>query len=76
MQNLEQEYHGTDSPAYGWKTEYNTNRDYTKGWVYEKDGQVYWTQGQQGHFIYQELMNVINKNISNWISEYMEMQLK
>ena len=67
---MEQVFLGTDNSDYEWKTEANVDRDYSKGWVYEKDGQLHWTYGQYGHFIYEQLYNIINEHIENWVFEY------
>ena len=74
--NLEQVYLGTENSEYEWKPEYNPNRDYTKGWLYEKDGEIHWTKGQQGHFIYQQLMNIVEQHIDNWVWEYVANKLE
>lgn len=63
---------GTSDEEYEWLTEYNPNRDYTNGWFYEKDGQLYWTKGQQGYFIYQQLSDVVKEHIHNWVWEFVE----
>lgn len=62
---------GTDSTQFEWKTEFNPERDYSKGWWYEKDGQLHFTHGKQGHFIYQQLRQVIEEHFGNWVFEYM-----
>lgn len=62
---------GTDSSDYNWKTEFNPDRDYSKGWTYEKDGQLYFTKGQQGHFIYQKLLTKVQENMDSWVAEYL-----
>lgn len=67
---------GSDSSEYGWKTEFNPDRDYSKGWVYERDGKLYWTKGQQGHFIYQKLKTKIEENIDSWTIEYLKNKIK
>jgi nitrate reductase beta subunit len=72
---LVQVFLGTSDEEGDWKTEFNEERDYTKGWIYEKDGQLHWTLGQSGHFIYQQLMNTINEHIENWVFEYALMNL-
>lgn len=66
---------GTDSDEFEWKTEFNPDRDYNKGWVYERDGQLHWTKGQEGHFIYQKLLNAVQENIESWVLEYMNLNL-
>lgn len=63
---------GTPNDEFDWRTEVNPNRDYSKGWFYERDGKLYWTQGQQGHFIYNQLRESILQNIDNWVKEYIE----
>jgi hypothetical protein len=72
---LEQVFLGSDNSAYDWKTEYNPDRDYQKGWYYEKNGELHWTRGQEGKFIYQKLYNKVQENISNWIFEYLNKNL-
>ena len=66
---------GTSNDEYDWKTEYNPNRDYTKGWLYEKDGEIHWTKGQEGQFIYQQLRDVVEQHIDNWVWEYVDKKL-
>ena len=71
---------GTNSEDYDWITEANTRtkangqpkRDYDKGWWYVRNGQLHFTKGQTGHFIYQKLMVAVQENIEDWISEYLE----
>lgn len=66
---------GSDSADYDWKTEFNPERDYSKGWVYEKNGQLHWTKGQQGHFIYQKLLTATQQNMESWVMEYLTNKL-
>ena len=73
--SLVQVFFGTSDTEADWETQFNPDRDYTKGWVYEKDGQLHWTFGKSGHFIYQQLLNTINENIENWVFEYALMNL-
>ena len=71
--NLEQVYLGTDNDEFDWKTQVNPERDYDKGWVYERDGQLHWTKGQQGHFIYQKLKTTVESKLNQWIEEYINL---
>lgn len=68
--NLVLVFLGTTNEEFEWITEFNENRDYSKPWVFEKDGQLHFSRGQQGHFIYQELKANIEKNIEDWVTEY------
>ena len=61
---------GTNNNAYDWITEANPNRNYANAWVYEKDGQLHWSRGQEGHFIYQKLKDAVEQNIAKWVYEY------
>lgn len=73
--NLVQVFLGTPDAEADWETQVNPDRDYSKGWFYEKDGKLHWTYGNHGHFIYQQLLNTINENIENWVFEYALMNL-
>lgn len=74
---------GTDSDDYEWKTEANTRvkangqpvTDYNKGWWYIRNGQLHFTRGQQGHFIYQKLMTSVQDKIQEWFIEYLQDKL-
>lgn len=68
--NLVQVFLGTTNEEFKWKTEFNDLRDYSKPWVYEKDGELHFSRGQQGHFIYQQLIEVVKEHIGNWVFEY------
>lgn len=67
---------GTPNDEFDWQTEVNPNRDYSKGWVYERDGKLYWTKGQQGHFIYNQLRESILQNIDGWVKQYIETKME
>ena len=73
---MEQVFLGTNNDEYDWKTEANLNRDYSKPWVYEKDGQLHWSRGQEGHFIYQKLKDTVEQKIPKWVYEYATENLK
>ena len=66
---------GTNNDEFEWETEVNPERDYNKGWVYERDGQLHWTKGQKGHFIYQKLRDTVESKLSDWVTEYLQSQL-
>lgn len=65
---------GTPNDEFAWETQVNPNRDYSKGWVYERNGNLYWTKGQQGHFIYNQLREAILQNIDTWVKQYIELK--
>lgn len=62
--------------------EVNVNRDehiakYGRdGWYYlDNNGNIHWTTGIEGKFIFYTLTQRIEENISNWINEYIESKL-
>lgn len=79
MLNLVQAFHGTNNTQFEWETEFNKRvkpngepvTDYNKGWYYIRDGQLHFSQGQKGHFIYQTLMERIQEKSEQWIVEYL-----
>lgn len=50
----------------------NPDRDYSKGWFYEKDGEIHFTRGQEGKFIYYELLQSVQKNFQKWLNEFLK----
>lgn len=67
---MELESLGTDNAELEWETEVNPDRDYSKGWFYEKDGEIHFTMGQEGKFIYYELSQTVQQNFQKWLNEY------
>ena len=69
---------GTDNTEFDWETEFNRRvdengkpiRDYAKGWYYVRNGELHFSKGQQGHFIYQKLLDKAKENMQEWIVEY------
>lgn len=56
----------------GWTTQMNPNRNYEKGWYYDRgDGRIRWSQGMEGKFIYYTLKETVKKNFSAWLDEFM-----
>lgn len=66
---------GTPNDDPEWQTQVNTNRNYNKGWYYEKNGRLYWSNGFGGKFIYYTLKESVEKNIENWVIEYINLQI-
>lgn len=67
---------GTPDSEFEWETQMNPNRNYDKGWYYEKNGKLYWSKGFGGKFIYSELVKSVEKNISSWIDEYLDSKIE
>lgn len=82
--NLEQVFHGTPNTEFNWETQVNNRldaegnriRDYNKGWYYVRKGQVYFSRGERGHFIYLELRNRIQEKANEWIMPYIMDKIK
>ena len=66
---------GTPNDEFDWETQANPNRNYDKGWYYEKDGHLYWSKGFAGKFIYSELKKVVEEKAKDWINEYIKSKL-
>lgn len=58
----------------GW--EYDVNQHGDKGWIYEKDGKLYWSRGFEGRLIYYKTANKIGDDVGKWISDYIEKKTK
>ncbi len=56
----------------GWQYMVNANRDYGKGWFYEQDGKVYWTEGMSGKLIFNKAVLEIEEKLYEWIDEYLD----
>jgi len=56
----------------GWAYMVNQDRDYSKGWFYEKDGKVYWTEGMSGKLIFNKAILEIEDKLYDWVDEYLE----
>lgn len=77
--NLVLVFHGTDNSEYDWQTQFNNRvdsngkpiRDYQKGWYYFRNGELHFSRGQKGHFIYQTLMQTVQQKMEEWIVEYL-----
>ena len=67
--------YGSENDDPEWRVQVNENRDYNKGWYYEKDGSIRWSKGFGGKFIYYELLEYVKENIANWILEYLFNQI-
>ena len=66
-------FHGTPDSESGWETQVNPNRNYAKGWYYDRgDGRIRFSQGMEGKFIYYELTQSVKKNFRDWLDEYIE----
>lgn len=63
---------GTSNSEFDWATQVNPNRDYGKGWIYSKDGQLHFTRGLEGRFIYNDLRKIVEKNFKDWVKEYIK----
>lgn len=63
---------GEDNEEFNWKTQMNPDRDYSKGWYYEKNGKIYWTRGMKGKFIYHGLLKKVKNKFPEWLSEYID----
>lgn len=63
---------GESNGEFDWTTQLNPKRDYAKGWYYEKDGQLHWSKGLGGKYIYGELLNSVEQNFQKWFDEYIE----
>lgn len=57
--------------------EYDVNNHGNKGWYYiDKNGKKTWTNGFAGRYIYLKLKLAIETNITNWIIEYVDKNMK
>lgn len=50
----------------------NQDRDYNKGWYYVRDNELHFTHGQEGHFIYYQLVQNVKEKMAGWIEEYIK----
>lgn len=81
---MEQVFHGTNNEEFSWKTQANERldakgnkiRDYEKGWYYIRNGELHFSKGQSGHFIYQQLRQVVEEKASDWVAEYIKTKLE
>jgi hypothetical protein len=58
-----------------WEYQANSMRDYNEGWYYKNGEQAQQTMGSEGKYIYFHLKEAIEKNIEDWVEEYIEKQL-
>ena len=59
------------SEAEDW--EYDVNNHGVEGWYYKDDaGNIHWTNGFEGRFIFFKLAENIKQYIGDWIAEYIE----
>lgn len=57
--------------------QYDVNNHGAKGWYYkDNNGNYHWTNGYAGRFIFYKLKTYVEKNISKWIAEFFESNLK
>ena len=57
----------------GWEYMVNTERDYNKPWFYkDENGVLRWTKGMSGKLIYYKSKLEIEKNLYDWIADYIE----
>lgn len=56
--------------------QYDVNEHGYKGWYYKSNGQVFWTNGYEGRFVFLKMLNWIEENISSIIAEYLNENLK
>ncbi len=62
------------SEAEDW--EYDVNNHGANGWYYKDDsGNIYWTNGFEGRFIFFKLAENIKQYIGDWIAEYIDKEL-
>jgi len=66
---------GSPNDEFEWETQVNPNRDYEKGWYYERDGQLYWSKGFGGKFIYYELVRTVESKLQEWFNEFLDSKL-
>lgn len=65
---------GQNSPVIGaW--DYNVN-DWNWAWTYSKNGQFYSTYGYEGMEIYRNIAIKCKSEMSNWVNEYFEKEVK
>jgi hypothetical protein len=62
---------GTSDDEDDWQTKVNPNRDYTKQWSYIRNSALYHSSGMEGKMIFDKLEKEVDKNIGDWIDEYM-----
>ena len=71
--NSEWVFLGTSDDESGWETQVNPNRNYSKGWYYDRgDGRIRFSQGMAGKFIYYELKETVRKKFKIWLDEFIE----
>lgn len=59
-----------------WEYMQNKARNYNKGWRYKGNmGYPEHTMGTEGKYIYYNLANAIEKNIDNWVEEFLDNKL-
>lgn len=63
-----------------WETNINQSEHIKKygrdGWYYVDDsGNVHWTTGIEGKFIFYKLSEKIKENVADWINEYLNQEL-
>lgn len=63
---------GEDNAEFDWITQMNPNRNYDRGWYYERDGSLHWSKGMGGKFIYNELLETVRKKFNEWLGEYID----
>lgn len=62
------------SQVEGW--DYDVNNHGSKGWYYKDDsGNIYWTDGFKGCFIFYKLVENVEEFIGDWIVEYLQNNL-
>lgn len=49
---------------------YDVNGHGDKGWFYEKNGMIHWSNGIEGRLVFHTLQLKIKENINSWINEY------
>ena len=60
--------------AEDWQFDVNNHGD--NGWYYtDNNGDIHWTRGFEGRYIFYKLSQNIEENIENWISEYLDNNL-
>lgn len=63
---------GESNTEFDWTVQQNPDRNYDKGWYYERDGSLHWSKGMGGKFIYNELLETVRKNFGKWVNEYID----
>ena len=57
--------------------QYDVNNHGYKGWYYKDEvGNIHWTNGYAGRYIYLKLKQYIEKNINTWINDYIKDNIK